>query len=329
MPSVRMSLMLIMTGGAALWLLCRHASVQRRGKLVAVAAAGVMLVAVAVQALSALFSPTGLAAGIILLAVCSAGGLILAVTTPRSRTALAELSCIILAVGVPATMLLIPDRLPNAWISYGAMLGTRLYGIGNEMAGAWLGATVLTVAPLLRPPGHRTAFAVLAVCAFLAALPAWGANLGAGIAFATAATYAVAQQGSPRARALKGLAAGLILVGCIAILLRTLDRGAGASHLGRALALQQPLMQIALRKVALNVHTILHSTWTVTVSAGLLCGELIRRQSGAPFGPEVFAVLWVAAAAILVFNDTGIVAAGLCLATAVPALMLRSAASPP
>jgi len=226
-------------------------------------------------------------------------------------------------------MLLAPDRLPNAWLSYGAMFGTRLYGIGNEMAGAWLGATVLAVAPLLRPPLHRIAFGVLAICAFMAALPAWGANLGAGLAFAVAAAYAVARQGSPRVRTLKGLAVALILIGCIAILLRTLDRGSGASHLGRALTLQQPLMQIALRKVALNVHTILHSTWTVTVLGGLLCGELIRRKSEAPLGSEVFALLWVAAAAILVFNDTGIVAAGLSLAAAVPALMLRSAASPP
>jgi hypothetical protein len=329
MPSVRMALMLIMTGGAALWLLCRNASVQRRGQLVAVAAAGVICVAVTVQAVSVLFSPTGLAAGIILLAACSAAGLVLAVTVPRSRRLLADLSCIILAVGVPPTMLLIPDRLPNAWISYGAMFGTRLYGIGNEMAGAWLGATVLAVAPLLRPPLHRAAFGVLTLCAFLAALPEWGANLGAGIAFAIAAAHVAAQQGSPRWRALKGFATALILIGSIALALRALDRGSGASHLGRALALQQPLMQIVLRKLMLNVSTILHSTWTVTVLAGLLCGELIRRKSGAPFGSEVFALLWVAAAAILVFNDTGIVAAGLCLATAVSALTLRRKASPP
>lgn len=59
-----------------------------------------MCVAVTVQAVSVLFSPTGLAAGIILLAACSAAGLVLAVTVPRSRRLLADLSCIILAVGV-------------------------------------------------------------------------------------------------------------------------------------------------------------------------------------------------------------------------------------
>lgn len=70
----------------------------------------------------------------------------------------------------------------------------------------WLGATVLAVAPLLRPPLHRAAFGVLTLCAFLAALPEWGANLGAGIAFAIAAAHVAAQQGSPRWRALKGFA---------------------------------------------------------------------------------------------------------------------------
>ncbi|MBM3493437.1 MAG: hypothetical protein FJX72_03800 [Armatimonadetes bacterium] len=209
----------------------------------------------------------------------------------------------------------------SAWIGYSVMEAARYYGVGNEMAGALLGACIPLLQPLLH---HSRTVAAGLVCIGVAALVAWpagGANLGAATAFCVvaAAALGVAVRGPARIGVVATLGAGLVCAMMLVILMT--DTGPDSTHLGRALGAASGIWAIAVRKAALNVHLLSTSPWALCLAAGIGASIVARSMMTAPQPRTALTLLMAGSAALLVANDSGVVAAGMALAVGVPALV--------
>ncbi len=320
MPGVRFSLMLVLVLSTVLATTLRHSALH----VLARAIAGAMLGMVTIQALSGWLPPLDLRTATIILGVFTVAGVWLAYAGVRRAALMGSLVCGTIGLGVLILLTAAPERLAEAWLTYSTMLGTRLYGIGNELGGVWVGGLAFAVAHARSRPGHGATAAVLVACAVAAMHPAHGANFGVGIACVILAAWQLAGAAGPRVRVLlfASLSVSLIAIAIVVVLL--LDRGPGASHIGRALSSHAGLGAVIVRKLGLNLATLVQSLWTLVAMLGIgACRFAVTRLS---HGVVLdLSPLYVGTTALLLFNDTGIVAAGLCLATAVPALVLTLA----
>ena len=220
-------------------------------------------------------------------------------------------------------------------LSYSPAAGARFYGIGNEYAGALLGASLVGASALLWPreragSGERflVGFAVLAL-AILVGLPRYGANLGMSLASVVGAAIFILylwrrDVGWPEV--IVALFAGFLVVAG-AIVADMIFRGPEASHIGRFVAAVrregwQTMSDVVLRKLALNWTLVRASLWTDVAAAAL--GVLGVSVAARPprvmaalrerswLGPALIACFAGAAAAFLL-NDSGVVAAALVL----------------
>jgi hypothetical protein len=223
--------------------------------------------------------------------------------------ALAGLLGLDLMVGTPL--------LREAWVSYSVMEGARYYGIGNEYCGALLVAG-LGAAVLLRHMPVWIWSTLLAALALLVVWPGGGANAGGflGLAVGFGTAMMVWFRGKPRMRDI-GILLIVIAVGTVAALVWDMSRSVGdQSHIARAIG-GGPL-QIALRKLELNAWLLTHSPWTLLLLAAgvaliigwreadssLRCTVVEdRRSAGALIG------MLAGSAALLLLNDSGVVAA--------------------
>jgi hypothetical protein len=80
----------------------------------------------------------------------------------------------------------------------------------------------------------------------------------------------------------------------------------GASHLGLAVANADYAATIG-RKLAMNAYLALHSPWSPCLVVGVLA--LSWRRTGGFRSPEASAAFWAGGAALLLLNDSGVVAA--------------------
>jgi hypothetical protein len=213
--------------------------------------------------------------------------------------------------------------LKRAWMSYSVMEGARYYGIGNEFAGAFIPASLLVSYALLTSKRRRFWPAVsagLAVIAILVGLPSAGANAGcflsAIMGFGVAGVIWWKGSVSGRDVILIVLLAGLLLAGEVAIDL--VRGGHDQSHIGRALSFGGSITDIAWRKVALNVYLLFHSPWSLTLLAGIAGIWTLWRDPNLSLkscitndriATGVCAGIVTSIVAILLFNDSGVVAA--------------------
>ncbi len=211
--------------------------------------------------------------------------------------------------------------------------GARYYGIGNELMGTMLGATVIFVclSNLLDavPAGLRTAFSCavfVTVFAFLGA-PGLGAEaggaIGAAIAFTTTLVARSTWRPSGRDFALLAAASLLALVTLFGI--DALRGGGSQSHVGRALGLlasgdSRAIVAIAARKIGLNVMLLSTSLWSRLLFTSLAAAALLYWRDrpecgGSGAGREYCGALIGLAVCVLtafVLNDSGVVAAAAC-----------------
>jgi hypothetical protein len=227
-------------------------------------------------------------------------------------------------------------------LSYSASAGARFYGIGNEYAGALLGASLIGAASILWPrdkvgSGERIfATGCLLAVAVLVGVPRFGANLGMSLGMAVGAgvfALYLGREAMGWPKALLGLLLATAIVAA-AVAVDVLLRGVEASHIGRWVVSVknegwQAVYDVLARKLAMNWLLIRVSSWTGVAAAalGVLGVSVAARPSRvvavlrerAWLSPALIACV-AASAAALVLNDSGIVAASLALLYAAGAL---------
>ncbi len=208
-----------------------------------------------------------------------------------------------LALLVAADLALGGRLVQRSLFGYTALEGARFYGIGNEMSGAMLVGVVAGF--LLLPAGAAAAIALgLAV---VSASPGHGADAGGGVALAVAAVAGLSAAWPLRVR-LAALALTVCAVAAVVGGLALVDArsAGGASHLGLAVANADYAATIG-RKLAMNAYLALHSPWSPCLVVGVLA--LSWRRTGGFRSPEASAAFWAGGAALLLLNDSGVVAA--------------------
>jgi hypothetical protein len=299
-------------------------AMRRRAYILAVSLGAASTATLAVHALSGLPSPMPVAAAALaMLGVCIAGAT-LAGRGEGFRRRLAFGACALFAACMLCGLILWPPLVHNSWLGYSVMEGARYYGIGNETAGALLAAAVVLIRPLLTPDRALAAALFLAGWSVIIGSPSAGANLGAALAVAIAAAAATGIAYPSRQRKLRIIAAALLVTAIVVIVIVKLDTGADATHMGTALSQRSSILAIALRKVTLNLHLLLNSLWTPCLILGAALLSFMMRRTAEPARYEGLKLLGIGALAMLLLNDSGVVAAGMALSVGLPALLLIS-----
>jgi hypothetical protein len=217
--------------------------------------------------------------------------------------------------------------------SYSVIEAARFYGIGNEAAGALLGAALAAC-----PAGGQAALAGIVVAATLG-LPGLGADFGgllaSGVGF-TSLTLASARRVTRRQVALLAALCAAVIAGLV--LWEAARDAPSRTHVGQAVAAARSrgsgaLAEIAARKAALGARLLVTSPWAALLLAEVIAGVwLLRRRTAARqkaflCDRDAATVRAIAAAGItaLLVNDSGVVAAATCLLYGVPLLALDEA----
>ncbi len=174
------------------------------------------------------------------------------------------------------------------WSGYGYVLqeGARFYGIGNEMAGSLIGAQ----AGYLLSEGAGWSLLRWLMTAVAIGAPFWGANFGGML---SALTVAGVQGVRSRRMLWWSFALAVILLAGLLVWERV---SPDPSHLGAFLQTPATWLSTAGRKVQMNLALLTHSAWTPLLLFGLL------GLRGAPIA------VWAGALALLLLNDSGVVA---------------------
>ena len=219
--------------------------------------------------------------------------------------------------------------------SYSAASGARFYGLGNEYAGAFLGAALIAACGLLSrrdrsPWGERPVAAlVLFAFAIIVGYPDLGANLG--MALACAVGFAVFGLYLWHGRPLwTDALVVLLVVGAVAgaaIAVDVVVHGSDASHIGRWVSDVRgqgwsAVSELVARKASMNWRLLRVSLWTdlAVAACGVLGVAVLARPRSLMLAararpwltPATIACTAGAAAAFLL-NDSGIVSASLVL----------------
>lgn len=241
-------------------------------------------------------------------------------------------------IGLATSLSLVVDLLRDAplmkasVLGYDPVSGARYYGIGNEYMGVLIGSVLLGVTALLTLAGPRLRRLLTAVMAasfilliLLMVSPAGGANFG-GMLSALAAflvTAVLVLPLRPSWRCGVGIMLLLSLIGAVAVLINLRIPSEARSHLGRTLELfgregWQAMVDVAVRKAAMNARLFRYSQWTRAFLAFLgVLAVLFFRPSGVLAKmhqqyPDLAAgFLGIIAGSLAAFfvNDSGVVAA--------------------
>ena len=242
----------------------------------------------------------------------------------------------VVAVLLVADLLLGARMLHWSTLSYSAAAGARFYGVGNEYGGVLLGGALVAAAALLRgDTGDSRGWRALAAFGLLvlAAVVGWpqlGANLGmalsCAVGFAVFAIYLMRHRFSwvdvvAVPVAVVGLAVIIVVVDLF------LTKGKATSHVG--LLVQEiraqgvaPLVDVIVRKLGMSVMLIHTSLWTnVTLGASaVLVAAVVTRPralfealAARPWMTPAVVSCVIGAAAAIVLNDSGILAAAMAL----------------
>lgn len=215
---------------------------------------------------------------------------------------------------------------------YSAVEGARYYGIGNELMGTMLGASLIAVGVALSsgriPVRLRGAFAAVVYTAVFVFIGAGSLGANAGGALAAAPAFGTAlllrRGGRVSARALALAAAAVIAVAAGILAFDAMRSTTAQSHVGRAAGMAAEgglweVLSILKRKIALNLMLVTTSLWSrlLAFSAagsavlalwnnGRLKARLTREQRAAAIG------CCAGALGAFAFNDSGVVAAATC-----------------
>jgi hypothetical protein len=273
-----------------------------------------------------------------------------AVPDPAAHQALRTAHCL-LALGGAAVVLLLGELLTGGhllrWspLGYSLALGARYYGIGNEAQGVLLGAALLLpfVAAEALPRHSRAVVwggaALYGLTLVLVGSPTFGADFGGALAAAVAFALALPALAGRRLRARHALAALAALLVATA-LFAAWDAGrpaAAQTHVGRLLAATHAAglapLAAAVAGKALTAARVALGLWGALLLGEAVVGWILLRRAPAcrpaacvaptplravPPSHRLLrgglALLLPTAAALLLFNDSGVIAAALALA---------------
>jgi len=230
-----------------------------------------------------------------------------------------------------ASDLLLPGQpmLHYSPLSYFPADGSRYYGIGNEFGGALLGAFLFAFPVMWRTSSRWTRalrWPLMAAVVVVFGQGRLGANFGMALA-AVCAAGALGFMILPR----RSLRSWLWILFLLAVFAMTVGgdffQKAPPSHIGTALAqLQQPssgqFSGLLLRKLEMNWRLLHYSLWAQVLAAALGVIALLafkvnpRFARGLAVNPglkRAFFASLVGAGAAFLFNDSGTIAAALCL----------------
>jgi hypothetical protein len=228
---------------------------------------------------------------------------------------------------------------------YSMVEGARYYGIGNELAGTLVGATLVGVGLLLssgRIPheysGLLAAAVFILVFAFIGS-SGLGANAGDALSFAPAIAVALLwRRGRRLSSRTLAIVFGASLLAVAAVFAADALRGGGAqSHIGRAAGLAASgdalgIIEVAQRKLALNFMLVSTSVWSRLLGLSIVSSSVLyvrgRADSKGEFLPrELSAVALacvVATVGTFLLNDSGVLSAAACSVFLWMLLVLRA-----
>jgi hypothetical protein len=206
----------------------------------------------------------------------------------------------------------------NSVLGYDPMLGARYYGIGNELAGLFLGSMIGIFIGLLRikynPSFLSRTWWLFLIATVLLAIPPLGANFGAGLtALAMALTLWLTQK-QPSTRPGRQLPFPFLILAFFLLMLFSYDYFLGdptfQSHFGLLLKNFQSrgviaLGEIILRKLHVNLR-LLSTRWTLLLLSSLLTFAVTAFRALTPRSP-FFAVALIGGVVGLACNDSGLV----------------------
>ncbi|WP_078551294.1 hypothetical protein [Bacillus alkalicellulosilyticus] len=209
----------------------------------------------------------------------------------------------------------------RSYLGYDAVIGARYYGIGNEYAGVYIVAALLLLTPFLRTStlwikvsGVLLMFFTLMLFLGFSNL---GTNAGATLAAGVAFGYLV-WQWFPKTK-VRYLLIGMAGVFLLSLLgLYALQKTGNTTHIGYAFERLlsgdiQYITDVIKRKAAMNWKIFKFSNWTqLFVTSYLLIGVVLWRQKRIVTNEANKLILQtgiVASVALLLLNDSGVVAA--------------------
>lgn len=260
-----------------------------------------------------------------------AAGAVMTLSFVISR--LARLSSLPVIHGMTA-LLILGDVFTGARLIQGSMLtcnpicGMRYYGLGNEYMGMLVASALLF--PILLWKSKRMSIPVLiwfAIVTLAIGYPSLGADVGG---FLTAvATFGVAWIALSGVKFRSRHAIALVLLGLVGVgLLCLLDAGSRASHLGRSVAMSrmygwQWLGYFIAGKLTMHLGILktpqVHYTLLASIPFFVMHGRRIKSESVVIEKDVIYTAGWRAIIAGIIvaflFNDSGIVPAGLMLSS--------------
>ena len=252
-----------------------------------------------------------------LLAICVAFyGLtgIVNLSPMRRLVILSAITVILMAVeivrGAPNT--------PFTVLGYSYSVGSRYYGVGNELFGVLMGGAFILAGALLAERRARIAGAAailgLLIVAGLDGHPRFGADFGGALSAAVgvAAVAALIFAGKIGRREI-----GIAVIGVVAMLalLVAYDRlsGGGSSHIARLLSSPHEILSTAADKLMREWKTAQHSLYTCLLIAGTMVTAIAWRRGATMTRGLHIGVIGaiVVAATSIPTNDSGILSAAL------------------
>lgn len=343
----------VMLGLALVWLIGLSDRLSEHGwrGLAGLAVTAGALVPMAIPSASMILAPLSISS-------VEAHGLVLALCIAALSLAGAGV-CRALALGVagPAllavltTVLVVVDgvrgfpNLPFSVMGYSISDGSRYYGIGNEMMGAFVTAVLVSGAALMTPGlclldiplrwRRPAALGLFALATAVLVAPAWGAKFGgaltAGVGFTVAGVWAYGYRIRGRTAALCVLAATAAVAAMVVL---DVARGGHASHVGMLYRAVREgglaeLAMVAQRKFGMNMRLLAFSPWSRLLGLCVLamiafCWDGWRRGTHPvwPEGPlgQALKAAVVSAAVAFVVDDAGVLAAATGLVLVPPVL---------
>jgi len=208
-------------------------------------------------------------------------------------------------------------------LSYSVVEAARYYGMGNEAAGVFLGAGLVTTAAALR--FSRAGFFAAVLLALLAtatlALPRLGADFGGLIAalagFGTLLFFPTLK--ARRRRAAAGVLVAALLLAAAVVAWEAARPAEERTHVGQAVARLAArgengvgvFQSIAARKASTAARLLVTSPWSLLLLAEFTV--LFWMRDRAAVRRREYIALFAAAVVALLVNDSGVVAAAACL----------------
>lgn len=208
----------------------------------------------------------------------------------------------------------------RSYLGYDPIIGARYYGIGNEYAGVYIVSVLLLLTPCFRKQTWYTSAVIgllLAGLLFMLGASHLGTNAGATLAAGVACGYLFFQYVPIKRKRFMWLGGAILAVAAFALLF-LLQLTGKTTHIGYAFERVISgdfgyAYDVIKRKLAMNWKIFKYSNWTqLFVTSYILIGFVLWRQQRIVRDKAEKTVLQtgiVASVALLVLNDSGVVAA--------------------